>query len=209
MSPEQAYNQWAAQYDTNANRTRDLEAGALRAALADVPAADVLEIGCGTGKNSGWLAARARRLVAVDFSAEMLARARAKVMAPHAAFVRADINAPWDFTDQPFDLVTFSLVLEHIENLDFVFGQARQKLRPGGRLYLGELHPFKQYSGSQARFDTAVGPTLVQCFSHHVSDFVLAARRHGLAVADVQEWFDDGDRTALPRILALVFTAVG
>ena len=38
-----------------------------------------MELGCGTGKNTVWLAGRARALVALDFSDGMLTRARERL----------------------------------------------------------------------------------------------------------------------------------
>ena len=55
MDIEQAYNIWADQYDTNSNKTRDLEAISLRTALSGFQFNNCLEIGCGTGKNTQWL----------------------------------------------------------------------------------------------------------------------------------------------------------
>ena len=55
MNIREAYNHWSAQYDTNMNPTRDLEGVALREMLADLSFKQVLEIGCGTGKNTAWL----------------------------------------------------------------------------------------------------------------------------------------------------------
>jgi len=59
MKPEQAYNSWASQYDTDENKTRDLEAKALREVFSIISFNTVLEIGCGTGKNSEWLLQKA------------------------------------------------------------------------------------------------------------------------------------------------------
>lgn len=203
-----AYDQWADQYDTNHNKTRDLEGVALRATLGRYEFAAALEIGCGTGKNSEWLATRARQVLAVDFSPAMLAKARAKTGAENVVFQQADVTGPWDFTDQRCDLITFSLVLEHIEDLAFVFGQAAAQLQPGGVLYLGELHPFKQYQGSRARFDAPDGRVEVPVFQHHVSAFFQAARAAGLHLLDLREWFDEDEQTAPPRILTLLFQKV-
>ena len=69
MNIQSAYNAWAETYDTVLNKTRDLEAAAIRQLLADVPFAEVIELGCGTGKNTEWLAATAAHVTAVDFSA--------------------------------------------------------------------------------------------------------------------------------------------
>ncbi|MBF8961919.1 class I SAM-dependent methyltransferase [Pontibacter sp. FD36] len=208
MTVEEAYNSWAAQYDTNKNRTRDLEAVALRATLADVPFEACLEIGCGTGKNTEWLVRKAMHVTAVDLSFEMLERAKKKVSSNKVAFQQADITQPWQFATQVYDLVTFSLVLEHISQLDFIFDQTAAVLKPGGYVYIGELHPFKQYTGTKARFDTEEGRQEVACYTHHVSEFVQTARQYDLKLVDLNEYFDDNDRTGIPRILTILLQKV-
>ena len=77
-------------------------------------------------------------------------------------------------------------------------------MKSGGYVYVGELHPFKQYTGSKARFETAEGVQVVTCFNHHVSDFTEAAQKNGFVVETIQEFFDDGDRSTIPRILAIL-----
>lgn len=206
MNNQQAYNVWSETYDTAENKTRDLEARALRAMIS-VENADVLEIGCGTGKNTEWLLTKAKRLVGADFSAEMLAKAKEKITAETVEFRRLDLRETWDFAADSFDLITCSLVLEHIENIDFVFGQARRVLRRDGQFYIGELHPFKQYQGSKARFDTATGVFELECFTHHVSEFFHAAKNNDFELFDLNEWFDDDDKRQIPRLLTLIFKA--
>lgn len=204
MNVQQAYNSWAAIYDNNINRTRDLEATALREILPAISFGSCLEIGCGTGKNTAWLETRTKRLLSVDLSEAMLAKAKEKITAPHVQFVQADINRPWDFTDATFELATFSLVLEHIENLEAVFEKLSHKVQVGGHVYIGELHPFKQYAGTRARFETESGTQVVTCFNHHISDFIQPALKHGFSVVNINEYFDDNDRTAIPRILTIL-----
>ena len=204
MNTREAYNTWAEQYDTNINKTRDLEANALRATLTGVSFDNCLEIGCGTGKNTAWLITKAKYITAVDLSEEMLAKAREKINNNNVEFIQADITADWSFKKQQYDLVTFSLVLEHIENLDAIFEKVAASLPTGGYVYVGELHPFKQYTGTKARFETSDGITVVQCYNHHVSDFILAAKQHGLAVVDLNEYFDDNDKNQIPRVLTII-----
>ncbi|GAA4430061.1 hypothetical protein GCM10023188_16200 [Pontibacter saemangeumensis] len=204
MDPKKAYNIWAAQYDTNQNKTRDLEGHALRTSLAEITFENCLEIGCGTGKNTLWLLEQAKQVTAVDLSEEMLAKAKAKINSNRVHFVQADVTQAWSFADSLYDLVSFSLVLEHIENLGHIFHEASNALHAGGYVYIGELHPFKQYAGTKARFDTEAGRQVVTCFIHHVSDFVQAAKQHGLSLVDINEYFDDNDRSQLPRILTLI-----
>lgn len=204
---EAAYNQWAEQYDSNQNRTRDLEAISLREVFAGQALGRVLEMGCGTGKNTAWMVQHATDVVSVDLSAEMLAIARQKVQDARVAFIQADMTAPWAFTGgRTFDTVVFSLVLEHIENLDMIFEKLKAVVATGGRVYVGELHPFKQYAGSKARFDTDEGTQVVTCFNHHISDFTVAAAAHGFRLELLREYFDAGDEKSIPRILTLVFS---
>jgi ubiquinone/menaquinone biosynthesis C-methylase UbiE len=206
MDTRQAYNLWATQYDTNDNKTRDLEAHALRKTLANIPFSRVLEVGCGTGKNTQWLVEKADHITAVDLSEEMLAKAKLKITAPHVQFQQTDITTDWAFAQESYNLITFSLVLEHIQDLDHIFREASRVLQRGGYVYVGELHPFKQYSGSKARFDTAEGRHILECFNHNLSDFIQAARQHGLVIADIDEYFDNDDRNTIPRILTILFT---
>ena len=204
MSVQQAYNNWASQYDTNNNKTRDLEAIALREILSAISFDTALEVGCGTGKNTAWLVEKTRHITAIDLSDEMLAKAKEKIKSNNVEFIQADIKNKWTFTSQLYDLVSFSLVLEHIQNLDPVFNEASKRLKPGGYVYIGELHPFKQYAGTKARFDTDEGQQVVECYNHHVSEFIQTAKKYQLMPVDIREYFDDDDTNKIPRILSIL-----
>jgi ubiquinone/menaquinone biosynthesis C-methylase UbiE len=208
MDTRQAYNSWASQYDSNENKTRDLEAQALRDKLSNISFASCLEIGCGTGKNTEWLMQKAKHITAVDLSEEMLAKAKEKIQSAGVQFLQVDINSDWNFTGESFDLISFSLVLEHIENLDHIFKEVYKKLNTEGFVYIGELHAFKQYTGSKARFETAEGLQIVPCYDHHISDFIRSAKKYGLKLFDLDEYFDNEDRNSLPRILALMLQKI-
>ena len=204
MNVQQSYNNWAEQYDTNDNKTRDLEAIALRKTLSNISFDAVLEIGCGTGKNTAWLLEKAKLVTAIDLSEEMLAKAKEKIKSGNVEFIQTDIKNEWTFTSKLYDLVSFSLVLEHIQNLDPVFNETSKKLKPGGYVYIGELHPFKQYAGTKARFDTEEGQQVVECFNHHISEFIQTAKKYQLMTVDIREYFDDDDTSEIPRILSIL-----
>ena len=205
MTIKDAYNIWADQYDTNINKTRDLEAVALRENLASISFDTCLEIGCGTGKNTEWLLSKAQQIVSIDLSEEMLLRARKKIVSEKVIFIQADITKPWAFATKKFDLIGFSLVLEHIQDLDDVFRKASEKIVPGGYIYIGELHPFKQYSGSKARFNTDTGQQIVTCYNHNVTDFTQSAKKYGFEILGLSEYFDDNNNRSIPRILTILF----
>jgi SAM-dependent methyltransferase len=206
MNTQEAYNNWSKTYDEVQNKTRDLEAVALREILSNIKVENVLEIGSGTGKNTEWFLRNAQNITSVDLSEEMLAKAKAKIKSDRVSFVQADITQDWDFAkSKQYDLIGFSLVLEHIENLEPIFSKVADSLVVGGYLYIGELHPFKQYNGTKARFETENGTQIVDCFNHHVSDFVNFGLKNGLNLVSFNEYFDENNRNNLPRILGLLF----
>lgn len=208
MNTQQAYNIWSQQYDSNNNKTRDLEAQSLQTTLANINFNTCLEIGCGTGKNTTWLIKKAKQVTAVDLSEEMLAKAKEKIKAGTVQFIQADITGAWTFATKQFDLVTFSLVLEHIQNLNHIFSEASKVLVKAGYVYIGELHPFKQYSGTKARFETEEGLQIVDCYNHNIAEFTQTAKKYGFAITDINEYFDDNDKTTIPRILTLLLQKI-
>lgn len=205
MSVQLAYQFWSEIYDSNENKTRDLEGVCMRAILQEISFSNCLEIGCGTGKNTVWLETKAQHVTAVDLTPAMIEKAKQKVQTKKVTFEIADINQDWNFAKEKYDLVTFSLVLEHIENLVPIFEKLSNCIKPNGYVYIGELHPFKQYAGSKARFNNGFGEEVVECYNHHISDSINAASKYGFELKLLNEHFDDNDKTTIPRILTLLF----
>ncbi len=204
MNTKQAYNLWSKQYDTNENKTRDVEAEALKETLDKFNFNSCLEIGCGTGKNTEWLLEKADHITAVDLSEEMIAKAKKKINSDKVKFLLADITKDWDFTPDKFELISFSLVLEHIEKLDHIFREASGLLQPGGLIYIGELHPYKQYLGTKARFETEEGLQILDCYNHNISDFISSARKYGFDLMELNEFWHDEEKEAVPRVLVII-----
>src|SRR5215470_835328 len=125
------YDRWAAVYDHDGNALQALEGPMFREAVGDPTGLDVLDLGCGTGRHALWLAAAGARVTAVDFSEGMLAEARRKPGASGVRFQVHDLREPLPFEAARFDRVVSGLVLEHLSDLRFVFGEARRVLRPG------------------------------------------------------------------------------
>ena len=205
MSTQKMYDQWSAIYDAMDNPTRDLEKRACEMTLGKVNFDSVIELGSGTGKNTEWLASRAKTVTCVDLSAEMRSVAQSKILAANVRFMLGDIREGWSFLKQKADLITSSLILEHIEHLDHVFQEAFDHLNPDGHFYVCELHPFKQYSGSKARFEAEGKLHVLDCYLHHVTDYTESAVATGFVVERIDEWFDDDDRRNIPRLISFLF----
>jgi ubiquinone/menaquinone biosynthesis C-methylase UbiE len=101
---------------------------------------DVLELGCGTGNYSLYLAERGVNLKAVDISPFMLdkAREKSKERELDINFIEADImHLP--FTDNTFDLVLSVTAFEFIEEAEKSAREAWRVVKPGGRLIIAVI----------------------------------------------------------------------
>ena len=201
-----AYNDWAETYDIVQNDTRDLAAKVLRQVDLKLEGRKIVEVGCGTGRNTTWLAERAAEIVGLDFSEEMLARARSRVNDPRVRFIQHDARITWPLADASTEVVIAMLILEHVEDLAPVFAEAARVLNTGGDFFLCELHPMRQLSGGQAQFsNNKTGERqLVSAFLHDVSDYVNTALSAGFEIQDLGEWRDAGASPRdPPRLLSL------
>src|SRR5215471_10522555 len=95
MKVLEAYAEWAQTYDDDRNLTRDLDEQVMRQTFAGAKYQSVLEIGCGTGKNTALLAEIADRVQAIDFSEAMIERARQRSLSGNVGFTVADLTRPW------------------------------------------------------------------------------------------------------------------
>ncbi len=207
MNTKDAYNEWSSTYDSVLNKTRDLEIVAGHDLLQEADFTSVLEIGCGTGKNTSWISKRTNNLTAVDFSEGMLSQAKSKINDPHVFFIQSDISIDWNFNK--VTLIICSLVLEHIENIDFIFEQASKTLNEAGCFYICELHPYKQLEGSRAKFEKDQKLIELEYFIHHITDFYAAATANGFQCIKLKEWFDDNNRINTPRLISFLFKKSG
>ena len=109
------------------------------------PDARVLDICCGTGDMTAALLAErpahAEPVTGLDFSAEMLSRARTKYTASNAQWVEGDaMHLP--FPDASFDLVTSAFGFRNLSNYAEGLREIHRVLRPGGRIGILECnHP--------------------------------------------------------------------
>ena len=183
------YDRWAEVYDDDGNPLPVLEQAPVRRALGPVAGLEALDLGCGTGRHALWLASQGAKVTAVDFSAEMLARARAKPGAQAVRFVEHDLHRPLPFENASFDRVVSGLVLEHIEHLGRFYFEARRVLRPSGLGVFSTLHPSMFLRGSRARFlDPSSGESVYPGSNDHsLSDVLQPLLESGLALRSIEE----------------------
>lgn len=204
----ESYNRWAPSYDEDKNLTRDLDALVMRRAPLLIQDRDVLELGCGTGKNTAFLAAHARRVSAIDFSEAMIARAHERIATSNVRFILHDVRDTWPVPPASVDAVAANLILEHVHDLAPVYFEAARVLRPRGQFFICELHPYRQLLGGQAQFtDAATGETVrVAAHVHTVSEYVNGGIEAGFELLSLGEWTEESAPSgAPPRLISLLF----
>jgi ubiquinone/menaquinone biosynthesis C-methylase UbiE len=116
----------------------------VRQQAADIPRRRILDLGAGTGTGTIALAQRfgGADVIAVDSSAEMLARIQAKALdlglADRIHAVQADLDVAWPAIE-PVDVAWASNSLHEMTDPDRVLKNIFATIRPGGLLAVAEM----------------------------------------------------------------------
>lgn len=191
------YDRWAACYDTVANPLVAMTERVLDLAPLDAAGKDVVELGCGTGRNAARvLAEGACSYTGVDGSPGMLARARA-LGEPRARWTEADLHTRWH-TEDRFDLAFIVLVLEHIVDLAPLVTTLSTIVRPGGCVRIVDIHPELVESGTVAHFRDGDDELRFTSVAH--TEAALRAAFMGWRMT-IRSWISDDVMSAwVPRL---------
>ncbi|HEV8653885.1 MAG TPA: class I SAM-dependent methyltransferase [Candidatus Limnocylindria bacterium] len=208
LGTREGYDLWASTYDTMGNWLLALEEPEVDRAVGPVTGMDLLDVGAGTGRHAIRLAARGARVTAIDFSEEMLAKARAKPGAECVRFLMHDVAHPLPFADRSFDRVLSALVLEHIQvaALPAFFAELGRVTRHDGRIVVTAMHPAMFVKGISANFRDEDGVQVrPRSYAATVSDYVMGALHAGLNIVALSEHrVDEPLAERFPRALKLL-----
>jgi len=140
------YDAIAATYNRRfANNQKRETAVKLNKIAQDLPAHQILEVGCGTGQWLGGLheelagsSASLSRFHGLDASMGMLAQAQARGLGLHLLHGQAE-TLP--YSDQCFDLVFCVNAIHHFDKPGDFITESRRILRPGGMLAIVGMDP--------------------------------------------------------------------
>lgn len=124
----------------------------LVAQTADVTPGDALDVGCGEGADSIWLASRGWTVTAVDISSVALDRAaahaaaRGEKIARRISWRQGDLLS-WDPGSQQFDLVSAQFMYLPEAGLRSLHRRLAAAVRPGGTLLIVLHHPDSMHAG--------------------------------------------------------------
>jgi len=189
LPTREGYDRWAATYDTMGNWLLELEEPEVDRALGDVKDLDVLDVGAGTGRHAIRIAGGGARVTAIDFSEEMLAKARQKPGADRVRWLVHDVSRPLPFAAGSFDRVLSALVLEHIpvEELASFFRELARVARGDGVIVVTAMHPAMFVRGVSANFRDESGEVRPRSYPATLSDYVMGAIHAGLVIVALGE----------------------
>ena len=183
----EAYDRWSGFYDTYDNPMVFGAGHVVHALAGGVAGRDVVEFGCGTGRNLAlFKQAGAASLTGCDLSEGMLAQARQRD--PALVLLLQDMTQPLPLPDGSADLVLFSLALEHVEEMEAPLREAKRLMRPQARLVIVEIHPFLSLGGLAAHFEDGGEVVRMPTFAHTFAGYLNVFSRLDLRVAECREW---------------------
>ncbi|MEO8746258.1 MAG: class I SAM-dependent methyltransferase [Rhodanobacter sp.] len=219
LEPTEAYALWAPSFPAYAHNP--VMRAEERAMLALMPATlqgqTALDAGCGSGRYMlHALRCGATRVIGVDLSPDMLARAGTELDAfrsdVEVELIQGSVTA-LPVPDAHADLTICGLVVGHLENLQHALTELRRVTRPGGTLLCSDVHPIGHALGWLRDFKSGGQRYAVRHTQHLYSHWHAACAALGLTIERVLEPMLDPadipagarfDRLALEVPVALV-----
>jgi ubiquinone/menaquinone biosynthesis C-methylase UbiE len=185
----EGYDRWAEVYDSDGNPLLALEEPEVERLLGDVKGLRVADIATGTGRHAIRLADAGARVIALDFSCQMLTKAREKTGAGVVSFVIADCSQTLPLRSGAFDRVVCALLADHVPSLDSLMRELARVCSRDGFIVLTTVHPTMHLVGVRARFnDPQSGAKIYpRSHDHTISAFVMATERAELKFEEMTE----------------------
>ena len=185
MTTREGYARWAPSYDDPGNQLLDLEQPVVREILDTLPVGVALDAACGTGRHTAYLASLGHKVIGIDSSPEMLARAREKV--PEGEFHEADVSEV-PLADDSVDLVVCAIALTHVPDLERALSEFVRVLRPNGHLVVSDSRGVIGDIGLPlVRIGAGGEIGYMPTYARLASDYLAAALPLGLQVRRCEE----------------------
>ncbi|HYV48310.1 MAG TPA: class I SAM-dependent methyltransferase [Myxococcaceae bacterium] len=214
VSAREGYALWSPSYEETVKEDMDTWLLEQVRTVAWAGVRRAADLGCGTGRTGSWLKARGvQRIDGIDLTPEMLEKARARGV--FTSLSVADVGAS-GLEGGAYDLVTTSLVDEHLKDLGPLYRESARLAAPGGAHVLVGFHPFFiMRVGMPTHFDGPDGkPVAIETYIHLFSEHAQAAIAAGWSLAEMHEqviderWIAKKPKWAQHRDCPVSFLAV-
>ena len=185
VSVAAGYGEWAATYEATVPDQLDIRV--LENLTSHLSATQqCLDLACGTGRIGAWLKAKGLSSIdGLDITPEMLDRARERRLYRRLYLGSVDDSG---IEGGNYDLLTMSLVDEHLPSLGPVYREAFRLSAAGGKFVVVGMHPFFFMNGMPTHFKDVHGNTkAIETHVHLMSDHVKAAFAAGWCLVEMHE----------------------
>jgi malonyl-CoA O-methyltransferase len=196
LDPRQAYQAWAQTYDQRENNAiLQSEETALLPLLEsfELSGKDVIDFGCGTGRNILRCCGRnARSIVGIDISRKMLDCALNKSRPSERIVLLESSIESLPLRDARFDIGIATLVLSHCPSLSVPIAEMARVLKSGAQLLVSDWHPENDSRGWKRTFEvsSANGSEVryaVKSYRHTLQEYRNQFMKHGLVLEQLHQ----------------------
>jgi SAM-dependent methyltransferase len=189
VSAREGYDLWSETYDQTPNPVVAMDARHTLNLLAPQAGEQILDAGCGTGRNLLPMIAAGSQAIGIDLSIGMLKVAKRRL--PKAPLAVADLQKPYPFRVAQFDAALCALIGEHLDNLSATFRELYQVLKPGGRLVFSVYHPEMAAAGKEANFQKGNIEYRLGARRHKLADYLNLLDDAGFVKLNCEEFLGD------------------
>jgi len=137
------YERWASKYKDEDNPLLSLEKNAIQTLLPNLNKLNILDFGCGVGREIKMMENRGAGFVAgIDFSFNMLTEAKSQLHVENNSKLIQANGLFLPFVKDSFEVVLSSFVMGYIEQLGEALKEIVRVTRSGGIILISDFHPF-------------------------------------------------------------------
>ncbi len=189
LPPREGYDLWSSTYDQTPNPVVAMDSRHTMNLLAPQPGQNILDAGCGTGRNLALLRSAGAHAYGLDFSLGMLRVALQK--AAGVPLVQADLQSEFPFRAAQFSAVLCALIGEHLEKLPVTLSEIHRVLEPDGRMVFSVYHPDLAEAGKEANFQLNETEYRLGAIRYTAADYLGMIRAAGFAEIAILEFKGD------------------
>jgi len=194
LEASKIFNEYAEYYVSrereNPNRKKLFKV--IKKILKNTNGKKVLDVGCGGGTTSRWLAKNGATVIGSDISDKMIEIARINCIDTDANFFVSDME-DMGLPDNEFDVVLANFSIMYKKNLDDILKELTRVLKGRGELVIVVPHPVRKmvkYTGDyfkDGKHWEKLGKMKIFGYYRTVEDYVSSIMKSGFAIKELRE----------------------
>jgi len=132
----------------------------------------VLDAGCGNGYWARKMAKKAKKVVGVDFTEELVKLAKSKPSVTNLEFIVGDLRK-LNLPDNKFDIVLCNMTLMDVDGLDRAIGEMSRVLKTSGKMVISITHPCFENPPNTSSLENKKGEKIGRLVKHYFKTGII------------------------------------